>query len=614
MTPSPIATRRASSFRSVPDMWDYRVGSTPGLAAMSHRVHGRWQSLTWRDADARMRAMAHGLLAFGLQRGERCAILASTSVDWVLSDIAIVSAGGATTTIYPSDTATEAAWILSDASVRLLFCDTDDQVAKARTHADTLPGLTRIVVFDGTPTDDGFVQTVEDFVAAGRAHAEAHPDALEAVKAGIAPEDVATVIYTSGTTDRPKGVVLTHDAWVYEAEAIDQLGVVGPDDKQFLFLPLAHVFAKVMQVAFIRLGVHTAIDGSIDRFLDNVGEVRPTWMAAVPRVFEKAYNRIVDQARSQGRASWLTFQWAVSVGREVSRRRQAGHRIPPQLRIQQRLADRLVFRTIKERFGGRLRFLVSGGAPLPVEIATFFDACGILICEGYGLTESSAASCVNTPGDVVFGTVGRPLPGCEVKVAPDGELLLRSRGVMTGYLGQPEATAEALDADGWLHTGDIGRVLPTGHVQITDRKKELIVTAGGKNVAPGPLQRRIETRSPYIAHALVHGDRRNFLTALIDIDTESVGRWATAEGIRWHDHAELATHPDVRTLVQQIIDDVNREVAGYEQVRKFAITPEPFSISNGMLTPSMKIKRRVVESRYRTLLDSFYDGAVVRLP
>ncbi len=596
-----------SSFRNVPDMWRHRVSSTPDLVAMRHRVDGQWVPVRWREADRRMRRIAHALRADGLDHEDRVAVLGDTSVAWVLADMAILAAGGATTTIYPSETTATAAYILADASAKVLFCDTNAQATAIAVRANDLPELRRIVVLRDQG-DGERILSLEAYEALGELHQAAHPDELDAVRDHIAGSHLATLLYTSGTTGTPKGVELTHDAWVYEAEAIDQLGVLGPDDEQFLFLPLAHVFAKVMQVTFIRLGIPTAIDSSVDRFLENMAEVRPTWMAAVPRMFEKAWARMHHEAERRGPAARLTLELSLKLGAQVRELERTGRAVPPHLRLAHAVADVVVFSRIRAAFGGRLRFCISGGAPLSAELARGFDAAGVRVCEGYGLTESCAASTVNRPDDIVFGTVGRPLPGCELRISHDGEILLRSRGVMRAYHGLPEATAEALDAEGWLHTGDVGRILPSGHLQITDRKKEILVTANGKNVAPARFEGAIVTASPLVGQAVLHGDQRPFCTAVVTLDPFALAIWADREKLGGTDRAALANHPAVREAVQQAIDDVNRDLPSYERVRRFVIAPEPFTVENGLLTPSQKVKRREVEARYRAALDALYTG------
>jgi long-chain acyl-CoA synthetase len=615
MSPDPLPTARSPvSFRSVPDMWNHRVGSTPEAPALWHREGGAWASLTWKQVDRRVQAIAAGLLATGLKLEERCAVLAETSMEWILADLAIVSAGGATTTIFPGSPTEDCVFILRDSGATVLFCDSAADVTRLLVHAEELPNLRTIVLMRGNPPpDDPRVRTLTTFENEGRALLDAEPHALAVVQAQLGPGHLATLIYTSGTTGQPKGVTLTHDAWIYEAEAIDRLGLVTPADRQLLFLPLAHVFAKVLLMLFVRLGVPTAVDGNPDRVGQNLLEVEPTFMAAVPRFFEKAYNRIVADARDGGPVRLAAFHWAIDVGRRVSRLRRQEARIPLRLRLQHQIADRLVLYRIRERFGARMRFLISGGAPLPYEIAEFFHAADVLICEGYGMTESGGASCVNTPDSFEFGTVGKPLAGCEVRIASDGEILLRSRGLMKAYHGLPEATADAFADNGWLHTGDIGTIRSTGHVEITDRKKEIIVTASGKNVAPALFQNRLKARSPWISHVLMHGDGRNFCSALITLHEDEVGAWARAENLPWTSYAELVGRPEVRELVKQAIDDVNRSLPSYEQVRRFAILPAEFTVADGSLTPSLKVKRRVVEERYRDVLDGFYEGTVARL-
>lgn len=602
-----------SSFRSVPDMWHHRVGSTPDATAMIFRDRANWNQVTWKEAAARVRYLANALLAFGIEPEQRCAILSKTRYEWVLVDMAILCAGGATSTIYPANTAEECEFICNDCSARVVFCDTQEQVFKLLQKRETLTSVERVIVFDGEGTEDGWVQALSRFESEGVEHEIANPDAYDKVSKNIRSDQLATLIYTSGTTGQPKGVMLTHDAWVYEAEAIDAMGLISPADKHYLFLPLAHVFAKVMEVIFIRLGVPTVVDGNMEALIHNLGETEPTWVAAVPRVFEKAYNRIVSEARDSGKIKYNLFKWAIDVGRQVSGLRQKGRQPHGLLRVKFALADKLVFQDIKERFGGRIRFFISGGAPLPKELAEFFHAMDILILEGYGLTESGAASCVNSPDDYVFGTVGKPVPGCELRIDTDGEILLRSRGNMVGYHQQPEDTDQCLDDDGWLRTGDIGMVLDSGHLMITDRKKAIIVTAGGKNVAPAHFENLLRSVSPFVADVVMHGDRRSFCTALVTINEDTAGPWARSEGIVYEDYADLASKPEVRALAQQAIDDVNRQLPSFERVRKFAILAEPFTVENGTLTPSLKVKRSVVVERYADQLDAFYEGTVARL-
>ena len=590
-------------------MWHHRVQSTPDAESMIYREGDGWKTITWKEAHARVHAFACGLLSLELKKEERCAILCGTRPEWILADMAILCAAGATTTVYPSNTPQECAYILNDCGAVLAFCEDEVQVSKLREIRKEIPQLKHVIVFDGKASQDGWVQTGKQLEEAGRAFHEKNPEAYEAAHKAITSDQLATLIYTSGTTGKPKGVMLSHDAWVYEAQAIDSIGMISPADRQYLFLPLSHVFAKVMEVIFIRLGVPTVVDGDIDALIDNLSQTHPTWMGAVPRVFEKAYAKIVTGAKEAGGAKYKIFKWAVDVGTQVSALRQQQKEPTGLLKWKYSVADRLVFSKVKERFGGRLRFFISGGAPLAKEIAEFFHACDILILEGYGLSESGAASFCNSPDDFAFGTVGKPIPGCEVKIdETDGEILIRSRGVMQGYYNLKEQSDEVLTEDGWLKTGDIGVLLESGHLKITDRKKNIIVTAGGKNIAPARFENLLKARCPYVSQVVMHGDKRPYCVALVTINDESVGKWALEQGIEVSDYASLAAQPAVKQLIEQAIDKVNQELPSYETVKKIALLPEDLTQENGALTPSMKIKKRVVKERYKEVLDALYDN------
>ncbi|WP_345409722.1 AMP-dependent synthetase/ligase [Nonomuraea salmonea] len=377
-----------------------------------------------------------------------------------------------------------------------------------------------------------------------------------------------------------------------------------PSDLHFLWLPLSHSFGKLLEVVMIGQGVPTAIDGRLDKIAENLGVLRPTVMAAAPRIFEKIHNTVVANMRNDGGLKLRIFEWARRTGIRVSRARQRGVPVPVTTRAEYALADRLVFAKLRERFGGRIRFFISGAAPLSQDIAEFFDAAGLTILEGYGLTESSAGTFLNRPESVRFGTVGLPFPGTEVRIAEDGEILIKGRGIMRGYHGLPEETAEALE-DGWLRTGDIGEVDEAGRLRITDRKKELIKTSGGKYVAPTYLEGRIKAACPYVSHVFVHGDRRNYVTCLVTLDMEVVKPWAEAESLPL-DPEELREHPRVRAEVEKAIEQVNAGEASYATVKKFAILASDFTVETGELTPSLKIKRRAVEERHGGVLDAFY--------
>ncbi|MEU1393594.1 MULTISPECIES: long-chain fatty acid--CoA ligase [unclassified Nonomuraea] len=581
---------------SIPSLLRDRIAATPDAEAYRVPSGEAWTSLSWSEVGERVRGLALGLSGLGAGPGRRVSILCSTRLEWILADLAVLSTGAATTTIYPSNTAAECAFVITDSGSTIVIAEDDEQVAKLRSVQKELPDVTCVVVVDGSASDDGWVVTLDSV-----SRAEGDYDAL--VDA-IAQDDLATLIYTSGTTGRPKGVELTHDNWLFAAGSVREIGLLSPADLHFLWLPLSHSFGKLLEVVMIDIGVPTAIDGRLDRIADNLGALRPTVMAAAPRIFEKIHNTVVATVRREGGVKLRIFEWARETGLRVSRARQRGAAVPLTTRVEHGLADRLVFAKLRARFGGRIRFFISGAAPLSRDVAEFFDGAGLTILEGYGLTESSAGSFLNRPESVRFGTVGPPLPGTEVRIADDGEILIGGRGVMRGYHGLPQETAEAL-ADGWLHTGDIGELDDAGRLLITDRKKELIKTSGGKYVAPTHLEGRIKAACPFASHVFVHGDRRNYVTALVTLDMDVVRPWAEAESLP-ADAEALRGHPRMREEVDKAIRQVNADQASYATVKKFAILAGDFTVETGELTPSLKIRRKAVEERHADVLDGFY--------
>ena len=602
----------AASFNSFAEMFLHRVSSTPDTDALYYPDRNDdWQTLRWNEVGERVREIACGLRSLGLELEERCAILAATRYEWMLIDLAIACGRGATTTIYSSTIAEDCAFILSDSQSRYVFVEDDDQLAKLLEVRDQIPAVRHVINIDGAGGHDGWVLTLDDLAERGRAWDKAQPEAYEAGIKELRPDHLATLIYTSGTTGKPKGVELTHDCWVYEGEGMDGLGFLTPADKQFLWLPLAHSFGKVLEAAVVRIGVPTAIDGRIERIVPNLSIVKPTFVAAVPRIFEKVYNKVVTGAREGGELKFRIFKWSLAVGREVSQLKQKGGQPGGLLAMRYAMADKLVFSKLRALFGGRMRFFISGSAPLNRELAEFFHAAGILIVEGYGLTESSAASFVNRPDKFKFGTVGVGLPGVEVRIEEsDGEILIKSRGVMRGYHNLPEVTAETLTEDGWLRTGDIGEIDEHGFLKITDRKKNLIKTSGGKYVAPQEIEGRVKNASTLISQVVVHGNARNFCSALITVDEDALMKWAENHDKGGKSYAALAQDPDLKAELQKGIDAVNADLNRYETIKKFAILEKDFTIEGGELTPSQKVKRKHVEQQYQELLDGFYAGAI----
>ena len=606
-----VCTMAAHS--SLAAMFMARVRATPDARAFQFPDGDGWTWLTWKQTAERVRAIAMGLKSLGVESEQRCSILATTRIDWVLADLGVMCAGGATTTIYPSNTADECAYIVRDSETRYIFAEDNEQVAKLVEKRAELGNVEKVITFDGDAGHDGWVITLSDLEELGyefdAENATLFDDTLDTIK----PEHLATLIYTSGTTGTPKGVELTHDCWVFGGEATEAINILRAEDHQYLWLPLSHSFGKVLEVLQLHIGFSTTIDGRVDKLVENLGIVRPTFMAAAPRIFEKVYNKVVSGVQMGSPIKQKIFGWSTGVGRQVSALRQRGKQPSGLLAIKYAIANKLVFNKLKNRFGGKIRFFVSGSAPLSQELAEFFHAADILILEGYGLTESSAASCINRLEQFAFGSVGPALPGVEIKLAEeDNEIWLKGRGIMRGYHNKPDDTAECLE-DGWLKTGDIGELGEDGLLRVTDRKKDLIKTSGGTYVAPQALEGRLKSLCPYISQVLVHGDRRNFCSALISIDELSIEEWKVRNGLGTKSYEQMSKDEKVVGMVQAAVDKLNADLARFETIKKFALLPVDLAIETGELTPSMKVKRKVVEQKYRTVLDGFYEGAVASM-
>lgn len=592
---------------SVAHMLTRRVERSPRTEAFRFPVPGGWESLTWTQTQDRSFALAAGLLTLGIQPETRVAIIANTRIEWILADLAIMCSGGATTTVYPSTEAEDVAFILANSGSRVVFAEDEKQVAKLREQRVALPAVERVVLIDGRPDDgDGdWVLAWDDLVERGAKHLVEQPDAVTRSIEAIRPEHLATLIYTSGTTGRPKGVELTQSCWTYEGAGVEAIDVLRPSDVQFLWLPLSHSFGKVLLAAQLQIGFSTAVDGRVDHIVENLETVRPTFMAGAPRIFEKVHARVVQTAHSEGGAKARIFDWAFGVGRQVSRRKQQGLEPVGMLKVQHALADRLVFSKIRERLGGNIRYLISGSAALSREVAEWFHAADLLILEGYGLTETSAGTSINRPHNYRFGSVGEPFPGSEIAIAEDGEVLVRGPGVMRGYHDLPDETKAVLDPDGWFATGDVGEIDDAGRVRITDRKKDLVKTSGGKYIAPSVIESRFKALCPVAGQMVVHADRRNYATALVTLDPDQVPQWAASQGIEG-DFATVARDPRTREYVGSCIDELNKTVNRWETIKDFRILEHDFSVETGELTPSLKVKRKVVESMYEDVFDSMY--------
>ncbi|WP_406305102.1 long-chain fatty acid--CoA ligase [Streptomyces sp. NBC_00885] len=615
--PPSVATLFAERVAATPDAEAYRYPVAPASG------HGPddWKSLSWGQAAERVYSIAAGLIDLGVQPEERVALASSTRVEWILVDLGVMCAGGATTTVYPSTNAEESAYILADSVSRVLIAEDASQLAKAREKRADLPELKHAVVIDmaGVEPDEsdpeGWVLSLADLEARGAEYLAKHPEAVKERVSAIRADQLATLIYTSGTTGRPKGVRLPHDNWSYMAKAMTATGLIGPDDVQYLWLPLAHVFGKVLTSGQIEVGHVTAVDGRVDKIIENLPVVQPTYMAAVPRIFEKVYNGVAAKARAGGGAKYKIFQWAAGVAREYAKATQDNYRrtgtagAPFGLSAKHKVADVLVYSKLRDAFGGRLRAAVSGSAALAPDIGYFFAGAGIHILEGYGLTESSAASFVN-PGEAYrTGTVGKPVPGTEVRIADDGEILLRGPGIMEGYHGLPEKTAEVLEPDGWFHTGDIGELSADGYLRITDRKKDLIKTSGGKYIAPAEVEGQFKAVCPFVSNILVHGADRNFCTALIALDEPTILGWAKENGLEGKSYAEVVATKEAQQLIEGYVKRLNEGLQRWQTIKKFRLLPRDLDIEHGELTPSLKLKRPVVEREYKDLIEDMYAGS-----
>ena len=589
---------------SIPQVFFDRAAQRGGKVAHMVKRDGAWQEISWQALRDTVRHVAKGLLTLGLQAGDRVAILSDSRSEWVQCDLGIMAAAGITVPVYASSTSDQAAYIMQNSGATAMFIDTAAQLDKILAVRDQAPTLKHIVMMvDSPPDGDDAILTLADLIQRGRDAADQEA-VLEARLQGLTPEHEATYVYTSGTTGPPKGVVQTHGNHLFMVESCSTITDAREGDVNLLFLPLAHSFARFESFLGFYQGWTTAFAESIEALSQNMREVRPMLVASVPRVYEKVYASV--QAGAAGSAvKQAIFNWCVGVGRQASRLQQQGQPLPLGLRLRRNLAHRLVFHKLHAALGGRLRYFVSGGAPLAREIAEFFHAAGLLILEGYGLTETCPALTINRHDNYKFGTVGQSVPGVELRLADDGEILARGPNIAKGYYQRPEATAEVFLEDGWFATGDIGEIDADGFLRITDRKKDLLVTAGGKNVAPQNIENLLKG-DPLISQAMVYGDRRPFLTAVLTLDMEATTAYARELGISGDTAAELAENPQVRTLLEGRVERVNQRLAPYETIKKFVIAREDFTEASNELTPTLKVKRQVVTQKYQAELDQLY--------
>ena len=581
-----------------------RVAKSAQREAFRYPEGDAWKSVSWKQAGEDVSRIAAGLLALGVQAEQRVGIVSGTRYEWILADLGIMCAAAATTTVYPSTNEEDTAYILSDSECQVVFAEDDTQIAKLTARKAELPAVHKVVTFDGT-ADGDWVISIEELEKLGDAYLAEHPGVIEATAKGISGDQLATLIYTSGTTGRPKGVRLRHSSWVYEGEAIRAQDILSEDDLEFRWLPMAHSFGKVLMSTQMACGFSAAIDGRVDKIIDNLSVVKPTFMGAAPRIFEKAHGRIMTMQAAEGGLKEKIFNQAFKVGLQVEQLKREGKSVPLPLSLQHTLFDKLVFSKIRDRFGGRVRFFISGAAALNRDIAEWFNAAGIIILEGYGLTESSAGSFVNLPKDYRFGTVGAVFPASEVKLGEGDEVMIKGPGVMDGYHNLPEETAKTLTEDGWLRTGDKGALDADGYLRITGRIKELFKTSGGKYIAPPAIEAKFKAICPYASQFMVFGNERNFVVALVTLDPDALPGWAAENGVSG-DYTEIVRSDACKAMVQGYVDELNKNLNRWETIKKWELLDHDLTVESGELTPSMKVKRNVVEDNYKDVISGFY--------
>jgi long-chain acyl-CoA synthetase len=570
---------------------------------MIYKSDGAWVKIPTDEIETTVRRLSLGFQALGLGPGDRMAILSENRPEWAMADFAALCAGAVTVPIYTSLLPDQVRYILGDAGARIVVCSDLEMWRKVEAVRADLPALERVIVIDGDPPAG--THALSDIAEMGRRLEAEDPGRFERSAGAVRPGDLASIIYTSGTTGLPKGVMLSHANFVSNVLGLTQVIDFKETDTALSFLPLSHVFERTATFFLFHVGAAIAYAESIEAVAANLLEVRPTIVVSVPRLFEKIYSRIMDQVLAGSRLKRAIFVWALATGKKHTARTLAGERIPGHLAFKHGLARRLVFSKIRARTGGRIRYFICGGAPISKDIVEFFHAMGLLVLPGYGLTETAPVLSANTPPDRIrFGTVGKTLPGVEIRIADDGEILARGPNVMMGYYKNEADTREVL-RDGWLHTGDIGRFDEDGFLVITDRKKDLIVTSGGKNVAPQPIESLIQA-SPYIASAVVVGSSRKFISALIVPDFEKLEAWARSHDLAFASRAELSRRPEVAAF---LLDEANRMTPGlasYERVKKIAVLDREFELDLGEVTPTLKVRRNIVERKYAGVIESLY--------
>ncbi|HUJ29488.1 MAG TPA: AMP-dependent synthetase/ligase [Myxococcales bacterium] len=595
-----------SSAQSVAQLFRARAAKEAARTAARFKAKGSWQDITWSALTQQSEEVAWGLLAVGVKKGDMVSILAGTRIEWTVCDLGIAFAAAISVPIYQSNTPEECQFILENSGAVMVFAEDHKQLAKIEKEKARLPKIHHVVLLDGEG-DGGWVLSLEQLRAKGRDYKARVPGELEQRIQGGKRDELSTILYTSGTTGVPKGVMITHDNLIFASECLQGTRVLTHDDSHLLFLPFAHSFAQIVKCAWFGIGFTQIYAESVDKLVDSASETGPTILAGVPRIFEKAFNSVVAGGMAGTGLAGALFRMAMKEFEAYAAARAEGRQYTS---LQFSLAKKLVFPKVaaklKARFGGRIERFVSGGAPLARKIAWFFDLLGFKVLEGYGLTETIAVTSVNLPTAIRIGTVGRPYPGVEVKIAEDGEILERGRQIMRGYLGLPEATAEVIDQDNWFHTGDIGELDKDGFLRITDRKKDLIKTSGGKYIAPQAIENALKTGSELISQVVVIGDKRKYVAVLVTVVEAEAKKLSGAAT-----YAEAARSPSVKAKIQDVIDKLNTTLPSYETIKRFTVLERDFSQETGEMTPTLKVKRKAATQKYKREIDAMYDGESV---
>ncbi len=589
---------RGTHSKTVADLLPRAAEQYGPKVAVRYKEGDQWVSKTFEEVREIVRPLAFGLVTLGVEKGDRVSILGNTRPEWTYFDFAALSIGATVVPIYQTNSPEECRYVLENSDSKVVVVEDAEQLEKVRAVRDQLPKLEQIVLMTGSAGD---AISMEELAAKG---AGGDAATWASLYEAVTPEDICTFIYTSGTTGPPKGCIISHGNYRAMGDMVNEVSVIEDEDLAYLYLPLAHSFALLIQFGTFDLGTTLAYwERDPLKILPNLAELKPTYFPSVPRIFEKIYTAATSGIEKEGGLKKAIFNWAIGVGEKMRAAERSGRRAGFLLQRQYAFADKQVLSKIRNLFGGRIRLAVSGAAPINPEILRFFDAAGVLVLEGWGMTETSTAATISTPDDFRVGTIGKPFPGCEVKIADDGEILVKGPNVFQGYHKNPEATAETI-VNGWLHTGDIGEIEPDGFIKITGRKKDIIITAGGKNITPANLEAEIK-QHPLVSQCVVVGDRRPYLVALVTLDPEEAVKYAQENNLP-EDPAELAQNPDVKAAIEAHVDKINENFARVEQVKKIAILPHDLSQESGELTPTLKVKRAVVAQKHEDAITQLY--------